>query len=83
MTYDHDRDYWRCADVRALIEAARTSGDELCIALGERLDDLDHAQHQLDDMYEELREAQRKIFTLEADLEALERDFEALQDAAG
>ena len=42
MTYNpkHDRDYWRCASDAALIEAARDSGHELAIALGERLEDL-------------------------------------------
>jgi len=41
MTYNpkHDRDYWRCASDAALIEAARDSGNELAIALGERLSD--------------------------------------------
>ena len=38
MTFiTHDRDYWRCASDTALIEAARDSGHELAIALGERL----------------------------------------------
>ena len=41
MTYDPnaDRDYWRDQIDRRLIEAARDSGHELTIALGERLDD--------------------------------------------
>ncbi len=41
MTYNpkHDRDHWRCASDAALIEAARDSGHELAIALGERLED--------------------------------------------
>jgi hypothetical protein len=40
MTYNPnaDRQYWRFSDSRTLIEAARDSGHELCIALGERLD---------------------------------------------
>jgi len=40
MTYNPnaDRQYWRFSDSRALIEAARDSGHELSIALGERLD---------------------------------------------
>jgi len=40
MTYDPtaDRQYWRFSDSRRLIEAARDSGHELSIALGERLD---------------------------------------------
>lgn len=50
MTIAHDRDYWRCATTTALIEAARDSGHELAIALGERLEDmarLCEAQYQL------------------------------------
>lgn len=39
MTITHDRDYWRSATTTALIEAARDSGHELAIALGERLSD--------------------------------------------
>jgi hypothetical protein len=40
MTYDPnaDRQYWRFSNSRRLIEAARDSGHELSIALGERLD---------------------------------------------
>ena len=33
----NDRNYYRTLPVRALIEAARDSGHELAIALGERL----------------------------------------------
>ena len=40
MTYNpnHDRTYWRGQDDRRLIEAARESGHELAIVLGERLE---------------------------------------------
>lgn len=34
-----DRNYWRTAPDRQLIEEARTKGCELCIALAERLED--------------------------------------------
>lgn len=43
MPIVHDRDYWRCATTTALIEAARDSGHELAIALGERLEDMDRS----------------------------------------
>ncbi len=36
-----DRDYWRSAPIKRLIEEARGSGHELCIALGERLEEAD------------------------------------------
>lgn len=78
----HDRDYYRCLPDSELIRRARDSGHELCIALGERLEDSPDP-NELEDLRDELKEAQRKIATLEADLEALERDFEALQDARG
>ena len=38
-----DRDYWRSEPTKRLIEEARTKGCELCIALGERLEDADDA----------------------------------------
>lgn len=34
-----DRTYWRAQDSIRLIDAARHSGHELCIAIGERLED--------------------------------------------
>lgn len=39
-TEDRDRSYWRMAKDKELIEAARSSNNELAIALGERLEDL-------------------------------------------
>lgn len=36
-----DRDYWRSEPTKRLIEEARSRGCELCIALGERLEDAD------------------------------------------
>jgi uncharacterized protein YicC (UPF0701 family) len=48
----NDRSYYRTLPLRTLIEAARDSGDELAIALAERLDDLEH----------ELEEGARKDF---------------------
>jgi len=79
----HDRDYYRCLPDSELIRRARDSGHELCIALGERLEDLADIESTYEEVCETLAEAQRKIAALEDDLEALERDFEALQDAAG
>ena len=34
-----DRTYWRAQETSRLIDDARYSGHELCIALGERLED--------------------------------------------
>lgn len=51
----HDRTYWRAKDDRSLAEAARDSGHELCIALGERLDDYRNDYRDIDDQLDELR----------------------------
>jgi len=80
----HDRTYWRAQDDKRLIDEAKHNPTaELAIALGERLEDFGDIESICDELRDELKEAQRKIATLEDDLEALERDFEALQDAAG
>jgi predicted dehydrogenase len=57
MTYDPnaDRQYWRFSDSRRLIEAARDSGHELSIALGERLDAWLDAAIELADTQDMLR----------------------------
>ena len=34
-----DRDYWRSEPTKRLVEEARSKGCELCIALGERLEE--------------------------------------------
>lgn len=48
MTYrNHDRTYWRGVSSRTLIEAARDSGHELAIALGERLEEFIDQENQL------------------------------------
>lgn len=80
MTYDptHDRTYWRHADQRRLIEAARDSGHELCIALGERLDDLADLPDQLADLIAERDELDRRCDMLRAELNEL---HEALKGA--
>ena len=56
MTWNpnHDRDYWRSLHDALLIEAARDSGHELAIALGERLEDTASIEDRLTDMTEAL-----------------------------
>ena len=58
MTYNPnaDRQYWRFSDSRTLIEAARDSGHELCIALGERLDDWRDVATDNEDLRDTLRQ---------------------------
>jgi hypothetical protein len=78
MTYDPnaDRQYWRFSDSRTLIEAARDSGHELSIALGERLDAwLDAAM--------ELADTQDLLATVRAERDSLLRtvaEYEAEDD---
>ena len=76
MTYDpdHDRTYWRREDDKRLIEAARDSGHELAIALGERLD----AFVGMDDA---LADAQAECIELQGRCDALRRELEELHDA--
>lgn len=52
----HDRTYYRLCDMRVLIEAARDSGHELAIVLGEKLDDYWHEFEDVAGLRESLRE---------------------------
>ena len=73
MTYrtDYDRTDWRAVSTRTLIEAARDSGHELAIALGERLEELDHNEEALADLQAENRELSRRVDILRDELNAL------------
>ena len=73
MTYDPNRDRtdWRAVSTRTLIEAARDSGHELAIALGERLEELDHNEEALADLQAENRELSRRVDILRDELNAL------------
>ena len=73
MTYNpnHDRTDWRAVSTRTLIEAARDSGHELAIALGERLEELDHNEEALADLQAENRELSRRVDILRDELNAL------------
>ena len=74
MTYDPnaDRTYWRREDSRRLIEAARDSGHELAIALGERLEALDAIDDELHDAKAEIAELTRRVDYLRKELDAYE-----------
>ena len=74
MTYDPnaDRAYWRREDSRRLIEAARDSGHELAIALGERLEALDAIDDELHDAKAEIAELTRRVDYLRKELDAYE-----------
>lgn len=73
MTYNpnHDRTDWRAVSTRTLIEAARDSGHELAIALGERLEELEDCADQLADAIAEARELDARVDILRDELNAL------------
>lgn len=73
-----DRTDWRSRADRELIEAAGESNHELCIALGERLDDYADLPDQLDDLRAERDELDRRCDMLRAELDEL---HEALKGA--
>lgn len=79
MTYDPnaDRTYWRGQDNKRLIEAARESGHELAIALGERLEDADADNDIIADLIAERDELDRRCDMLRAELEELHAAWEA------
>ena len=73
MTYDptNDRTYWRQTDDRRLIEAARDSNHELCIALGERLEDSAYYPDLIADLIAERDELDKRCDMLRAELNEL------------
>lgn len=69
---NEDRTYWRREDSRRLIEAARDSGHELAIALGERLEALDAVDDELHEAKAEIAELSRRVDYLRKELDAYE-----------
>lgn len=72
MTYNptYDRTDWRAVSTRTLIEAARDSGHELAIALGERLEELEGCADELADAIAEARYLQERCDALRDELQA-------------
>lgn len=68
-----DRDYWRSEPTKRLVEEARSKGCELCIALGERLEEAD------DEL--ETGKSEREDYDIGIDREVsrLHEDIEALE----
>ena len=76
-----DRSYWRAQNDKRLIdEAKHYPSVELCIALGERLEDADaHGlTKQLDEAQTELRHAKRTIDSLLGTIDDLEAQIDGL-----
>lgn len=68
-----DRDYWRSEPTKRLVEEARSKGCELCIALGERLEEADDEIEETKDRRENYDiELDREIGRLHEDIEELE-----------
>jgi predicted trehalose synthase len=80
MTYNptYDRTDWRAVSTRTLIEAARDSGHELAIALGERLEELEDCADELADAIAEARELDQRCDALRDELQAF---YDAEADA--
>lgn len=78
----HDRTYWRASETRRLIdEAKHYPSIELCIAIGERLDDLSDYPVEVEELREELRAAENLIEYLRGELRDTEQELTATQDA--
>jgi hypothetical protein len=80
MTYKptHDRTDWRALSTKTLIEAARDCPNELAIALGERLEELERDEGTILDLEAENDELGRRIDALCEELQAIEN---AIHDA--
>jgi len=80
MTYkpNHDRTDWRALSTKTLIEAARDCPNELAIALGERLEEMEHGENLIFDLQADNDELGRRIDALIDELQAIEN---AIHDA--
>lgn len=80
MTYNPnlDRTDWRALSTRTLIEAARDCPNELAIALGERLEELENAEAENIDLRATVDELDARVDALMADLKAF---YDAQSDA--
>lgn len=80
MNQNHDRTYWRAQTDRTLIDAARYNPTiELCIALGERLEDSDGIDAALADAHAELIELNARCDALRAEVEELHAALTAIE----
>tara|TARA_R110000868_G_scaffold47912_2_gene156426 strand:+ start:1063 stop:1317 length:255 start_codon:yes stop_codon:yes gene_type:complete len=68
-----DRTYWRDqTDARLIDEAKHCPSAELCIALGERLDDTHEADRWCEELKERCDSQQAAIIVMRAEIKALE-----------
>jgi hypothetical protein len=73
MTYNPNRDRtdWRSLSTRTLIEAAQDCPNELAIALGERLEELENAEDENTDLRATVDELDHRVDVLMAKLNAM------------
>ena len=75
----HDRDYYRCLHDADLIEAGLHSGEEIAIALAERLEDMDaESGIQIDDLREQLKDAEREMNRMDDRIFGMRLEIERL-----
>jgi uncharacterized coiled-coil DUF342 family protein len=78
-TLTRDRNYYRMSDDSDLIRAARDSGDELALALAERLEDFADVEHERDTLRDALDEATRQIDYLRDEVQDMLDEIEDLR----
>jgi len=77
-TITRDRNYYRMCDDGDLIRAARDSGDELALALAERLEDFADVEHERDTLRDALDNAREQIDHLRDALDEAKDEIERL-----
>jgi len=78
-TLTRDRNYYRMCDDSDLIRAARDSGDELALALAERLEDFADVEHERDTLRDALDEATRLVDHLRDEVQDMLDEIEDLR----
>lgn len=73
-----DRTYYRLCETRQLVELARDSGNELAIALGERLEDKRGQSAELRELRDRLELAAGAAVVMRAEIAALEDEVRYL-----
>ena len=78
-TITRDRNYYRMCDDSDLIRAAHDSGDELALALAERLADFADTEHERDTLRDALDEATRLVDHLRDEVQDMLDEIERLR----
>ena len=78
-TLTRDRNYYRMCDDSDLIRAARDSGDELALALAERLEETAHLEDERDTLRDALDEAIKLVDHLRDEVQDMLDEIERLR----